>query len=159
LVFVNGGALIRKKPKPSITPDVLFSGHDILVRTEARNKLLRHDIANVFMHPAIYIDDNKEWHEDFWFLTFTTYLDCWDREASRYDRNRKLIGTEPPLYNIKKFSLDAKVLSDLPLRERLLFKMGGSIEGFIVCHNSLLPIFSQNGKPGISIMPINEFWI
>lgn len=129
------------------TPDVLFSGSSLLVRTPIRDKLLLLDVPNLFMHPAIYIDDKDNWHEDYWFLTFTEDFDCWDREDSEYDDEAiEVGGTE--LYQVYSYRMNSSLLAKTPLHERLLFKMGGDVHGFICCHQTLRLIFGAGGKSG-----------
>jgi hypothetical protein len=109
------------------------------------------------MHPAIYIDDKEHWNEDYWYLTFTDRFDCWDRDESEYNRDR------PPMdldgvdhYNIFKFSLDSRAIESRMLQNRLLFKMGGAIQGLVACHKSIISAFSS-GANGIDITPIVEY--
>eukprot|EP01034_Spumella_vulgaris_P044089 gene44089-54789_t len=71
----------------SLSPAVLFEGDDLVVSTAIRQSLLLADIPDLAMHPVVYIDDQGEWHEDYWFLTFTKWLDCWDRNASTYEQD------------------------------------------------------------------------
>jgi hypothetical protein len=142
----------------SLAPAVLFEGDDLVVSTAIRQSLLLADIPDLAMHPAIYIDDQGTWHEDYWFLTFTKWLDCWDRNASTYEQD------DPPvrlgdfeLYQVYEYSLDPDVLDKIPLQNRLLFKLGGSLDGFIVCHKSLAGLFRGNGSSGAELIAITKY--
>jgi hypothetical protein len=159
LVFVNAWREEReKKGITSRTADILFEGDDLVVRNSIRERLLEQDLPGLHMHPAIYIDDNDKWHEDYWYLTFTDRVDCWDRSSSDYEQNRpplRLGGFE--LFTVYTYSLDQKVLDQLPIKQRLLFKLGGSTDAFILCHKSLARIFSGNGSSGADLTPIGDY--
>lgn len=147
-----------KKGLRSLSPAVLFEGDDLVVSTVIRDSLLLADIPDLSMHPAIYIDDQDRWHEDYWFLTFTKWLDCWDRRTSTYEQDDppvRLGGFE--LHQIYEYSLDPDVLDKIELPHRLLFKLGGSLDGFIVCHKSLAGLFRGNGQSGAELIGIKNY--
>ena len=147
-----------KKGLRSLSPAVLFEGDDLVVSTAIRDRLLLEEISDLAMHPAIYIDDQERWHEDYWFLTFTKWLDCWDRRTSTYEQDDppvRLGGFE--LHQVYQYSLDPDVLDAVPLRQRLLFKLGGSLDGFIVCHKSLMALFRINGQSGAELVRITDY--
>lgn len=121
--------------------DVLFDGSNFMVTRPIRDALLRWDIAHLVMHSAIYIDDVDHWHEDYWYLGFTTPLDCWDREHSDFEDDPMVIG-QSVRYAVYSYVLNHDVLEKTPLSERLLFEMGGTTDGRIVCHQSLVHLFN-----------------
>jgi hypothetical protein len=159
LVFTNGWEEeCKKKRIKTITPDILFAGPDLLVRTPIYEKLLGVPIKSMHMHPAIYIDDNSKWHEDYWYLTFTRQFDCWDRDESEYDRDilPVSLGGED-LFQIFTYSLNPALMNNTKLQERLIFKMGGTLMGMITCHKSLISIFRGDGKSGADIIGISDY--
>jgi len=92
------------------------------------------------MHPSVFVDKRKKWHEDYWYLCFTQQLDCWDRDASEYeDEPLEMGGFE--LYSVYSYSLDEQVLDRIPLQNRQIFKMGSTQDGYIFCHKSLAHLF------------------
>jgi hypothetical protein len=157
LIFSNGWKeeYLKRGVKDDVT-DILFDGNNFMVRDHMREKLLQLDIPNLHIHPAIYIDDRDEWHEDYWYLTFSKLLDCWDRDASDYDDDPVVAGTAT-LYGIYSYSLDAKVLDAIPLKDRLLFKMGGAVQAMVVCHKSIAGIFRAGEKTGARLQGITEY--
>jgi hypothetical protein len=156
-IFYNGALEWQQEwgIEPADPSDVLFDGADVLVREKIANKLWEeYDIPNLAIQPAIYIDHKKKWHEDFWFLTFTKDFDCWDREKSTYDPEP--LGTNSPLYSVYTYSLNDKLLEDTPLPARLLFRMGGSLDGFVTVHESLADLFRVKG---VDVVPITDFGV
>lgn len=108
------------------------------------------------MHPAVYIDDRQKWHDDYWHMTFTNPFDCWDRLDSEYDQDSPPIELlEVNYYNIYNFSLDVKAIEGRTLKDRLLFKMGGTMQAHVTCHRSIISAFSSD-ENGIDISPIHR---
>jgi hypothetical protein len=80
-------------------------------------------------------------------------FDCWDRKHSDYDPDP--IDTEPPSYEIARYSLNEQLLNDTPLSERLLFKMGGTTAGKIIVHQSIMKLFQVKGA---DLVLLEEWW-
>ena len=161
LVFFNGGFEYAKKlgiSSPKELPEILFHGSNPVVRSHIREKLLNYDIPNLHMHPTVYIHDDGKWYEDYWFMTLTERFDCWDRNNSNYDQDDppvRLGGFE--LYQVYKYSLNEELLDKTPLEKRLLFQMGGSIDAFFVCHQSLLRAFPVGPNRGAKFTKISDY--
>ncbi|NHZ91170.1 hypothetical protein F2P45_19435 [Massilia sp. CCM 8733] len=77
-------------------------------------------------------------------------------ERSEYARNAPLtIGTRTK-FNVYSYRLDAAVLDKIALQDRLLFKMGGTLNGYLFCHTSLMQIFRGDGRSGADFRPVIE---
>ncbi|NVM79945.1 hypothetical protein FHW83_005787 [Duganella sp. SG902] len=159
LVFHNGWRDLQRKNKiVGVTPDILFAGADLVVRDAIRERLLEHRIPSMHMHPVVYIDNAGQWHEDFWYLTFADRFDCWDRTTSEFDEESppiRLGGFQ--LQEVYTYCLDEELMRQTPLDNRRLFKMGGDLNAFVVCHSSLSHIFRGNGTSGASLMAIADY--
>lgn len=136
--------------------DILFDGMDFIVKDHIRVRLLSLNISGVFLHPAVYIDDRGNWHEDYWFVGVTNEFDCWDRAKSTFGKKKIVIGDET-LHNMFSYSLNADLLDVTPLNERLIFKMGGVAKSLVTCHVSIASIFRGNGRNGATLQPITEY--
>jgi hypothetical protein len=159
LVFENGAADFNAKhSRTSIKqpPEVLFSGNYPLVSGRLRESLLKFELPNVSLQPAIFVDEWGTWHEDYWFLTFTSFFDCWDRPTSDYDPSSQPISIGGDvMHNVYRFSLNNDLLNNTPLRDRLLFMMGGSLDAYVVAHQSIAGLFTKAG--GSHVIPIPDF--
>ena len=94
LKFFNGGKdYVQRMGYTTIRrpPDILFRGSNPLVRGDLRERLLTLDIPHLELQPAIFVDDWDEWHEDYWFMTFTKEFDCWNRKTSDYEKSAEPI--------------------------------------------------------------------
>jgi len=157
LIFENGwkNEFAVSNIKEEIA-NILFEGVNFVVRDHVRKRLMALELPGVYLHPAVYIDGQGVWHEDFWFVAITKELDCWDRDKSTVGRKKLEIGGEV-LYNVLTYHLDGKVLDAIPLENRLLFQMGGTVDGMMTCHQSIAGIFRGNGNSGAVLQPIADY--
>lgn len=126
---------------------ILFHANNLVVRTSIRESLLDLDIPGMYMHPSIYIDDLDNWHEDYWYLTFTELFDCWDRTLS--ETSESWVGSEDnKRYDVYDYVLDKDVMDRTPLEKRLLFKMGGAVDAPLFCHESIVGLFRREMPNG-----------
>lgn len=158
LIF-HDGALdwkLRKGIAPlKNPPELLFCGTDVLVQDGLREKLLDMEIPNLALQPSIYIDHQDQWHENYWYLTFLERFDCWDRKASDYEREPITIGNVA-LYSVYEYSLNQELLAKTPLKDRLLFKMGGTSPAPVLAHVSVAKYFN---KSGAIVLPVTEYGV
>ena len=152
LVFFNGAKDFQQgKGITTAQPsNVLFDGVDIAVTTEIRRELLKLTIPDMYTHPAIYIHDDGEWHENYWYLTFEKPFDCWDKDKSDYDPEPGGFGSFI-YYEVSHFYLNDELLDSIPLDKRLLFKMGNTSDPFITCHKSIKHLFECEGSELIAV--------
>jgi hypothetical protein len=147
LIFENGALdwqLEHDVTPMDPPPNILFYGSNLIVCDEISDKLWNLEIPNLAIQAAIYIDHKKKWYENYWFLTFTAEFDCWDREHSKH-HSEPISDTDPPMYEVSKYSLNERLLEKTPLSERLLFKMGGTTAGEKFVHKSIADIFRVEG--------------
>lgn len=157
LIFTNALKQdFRSAGKKDEAADILFESSNFVVRDHIREGLLQFEIPNMYIHPSVYIDDRDQWHEDYWFLGFTSRFDCWDRTKSTYTPEPLEIG-DNEFFDMYTYSLNSKLLDETPLENRLLFQMGGTQDAMIVCHKSIAGIFRGNGKSGALLQGITDY--
>ena len=171
LIFHNGIIDIQEEKKINPVnppPEILFNGSNLVVIERIADKLADLEIPDLAIQPAIYIDHKDDWYENYWFLTFTTRFDCWDRKNSEH--GSKPVGAKPsshkvhtytidnlqPMYSVYTYSLDESVLQETPLKDRRLFKMGGTMDGFVVAHKSIVDLFRVKW---VDIVPIEDYGV
>lgn len=157
LIFTNGfkDEFMARGVKDEVA-DILFDGVNFIVCDAIREQLLELDIPHVRLHPAVYIDDLDNWHENYWYVSVTNEFDCWDRATSTFGKKSIVIDGET-LHNMFSYSLDTQAMDAKPLPERLLFQMGGTAVGLITCHRTLAPIFRRNRTSGAVLQPITDY--
>ncbi len=161
LKFTNVGQEFRKKHGMTTMknpPEVLFDGSNPLVRGRVREKLLQLDIPHLLLQPSIFIDDWGQWHEDYWYLTFTERFDCWDRKTSDYERGSPVRIAGESLYQIYDIRLDDEVVDKAPLAQRTLFQLGGSVDALVLAHKSVAGLFrGTDGKSGAQVINLPDY--
>ena len=156
LIFRNGLYETQRENriKPmNPPPEILFHGYDIMVKSDVREALLPYEIPNLSMYPAIYIDHKDVWHEGYWFLTFLKEFDCWDRQNSKYRKDREPID-EDDGYLVYRYSLNDELLENTPLAARRLFLMGKTSLPRVTVHRSIAHLFKRSGA---DLVPLTEW--
>jgi len=159
LVFHNGWRdEVKRRGVRTVVPDVMFSGADMVISAHIKEELARFRPSHVAPHPSVYIDDNDVRHDGYWFLTFSEELDCWDRATSCFEQDVDPVRVGgATLHQVYEYRLDGAVLDRIPLEQRLLFKMGGTLTGMIVCHISILKIFTTSAGAELDVVAITDY--
>ena len=135
--------------------DILFDGATFIVRSHLRAQLMALALPHLYLHPAIYIDDQQRRHEDYWYVVLTHHFDCWDRQTSTYEEEG-IEFDDGTLFSVYTYSLNTTLLNDTPLQERLLFRMGGTLDGFVTCHTSLAHLFAAP-QSGAMLQAVTDY--
>ena len=117
------------------------------------------DFTDMQLYPAVYIDDEGQYHENYWCMNFWG-IDCLDREKSILSRigQRKL--QENPHADrlpVKKYALSQEVLNKIPEEKRLVFKIGGDNTGYVFIHQKITDIFREENATGIKLYKVSEY--
>lgn len=157
LIFTNGWrARNRADGVTDTVRPILFHGNNLVVSAVMRESLLHIDVAGMAMHPAIYIDDQDNRHEDYWYVAFTELFDCWDRVTSTISGGNNASKTSQR-YEVLAYGLDRKILDGTPLEKRLLFKMGGTTAGQLFCHESIAGLFRIDLPNGAKLTLVADY--
>lgn len=145
----------RKNGRKWEVTEILKVGISYLVNDFIRNKLIQYDIEGLQYYPAVYIDDNDNWHENFWLLNFYEKFVYWDKKRTTVipvDKNEDK-------YNalVDKFCLDEKKLDVIPEEKRLIFKMGDIADPYVFFHQKIVDFFEENQCKGIRFFKVSEF--
>ena len=157
LFFINGFKErdARLGDKRTVT-DIMLDGSSFVVTSPIKSFLDQFEIDSMQLYPAIVIDDDDVWHENYWYLNFYGNLDCWDREKSDY----KYEDDEDPEDSdaeIKQYSLNAGILDAIPEERRLLFRMGRATKAYVFAHKRIVKHFLENAYSGVRFFKVAEF--
>lgn len=135
---------------------VLFDGNNMLVNSAIYQHLSTLQIDNVQFFPAVYIDNQGRWHEDYWYVNFLEELDCWCRNRSQFTPPDD--PSDPFDYaEVKRYALDADVLNHIPESRRVLFKMGGASVSYVFIHDTLVRYLSSIDDIGAKFLSVKTF--
>ncbi|REL26926.1 hypothetical protein DXX93_10330 [Thalassotalea euphylliae] len=139
--------------------DVLLQGVTPIVNTRVRDRLKFFNFVGMQLYPAVYVDDNGTFHENYWCMNFWEELDCWDREKSKIEKFTAEEMLDPDYMDgcdIYKYHLDSKVLDEIPEEERLIFKQEGGIK-YIFVHQKIADIFNEEQASGVNLVKVADF--
>lgn len=120
----------------------------MIVKDHIKDFLEEYETPNMLLYPTVYIDDNDNWHENYWFLNFYKSLDCLDMVASQYDKEDDIY-LDP---DIEKFSLDETILNKIPEEQRLVFRIGRSLIAYIFMHLRVVEFLQKINASGVRFL-------
>lgn len=137
---------------------VLFYMNSFLVNACVYEELKAFVSLGLQFHPAVYIDDDDVWHENFWFLVFHEGLDCWDQGKSEVS-SAEVVRSDGSvrLARLKSISLDDNVLGKISEVERLMFVLGGASNHHVLFHQKIVDIFERNEFSGARFLKVSDF--
>lgn len=155
LFFVNAFQKRDQKTGARRTvTDILYDGASFAVTDEIKRYLGQFEIASMQHYPAIIINDDDRWHEDYWYLNIYERLDCWDRNTSIYEIDTEANDPKPM---VDKFSLDTAKLEAIPEEKRLIFKIGGASKAYVLMHRKIVKHILENAYTGIRFFKVADF--
>ena len=119
--------------------------HDILAKL---------NIKGLQLIPATIIGKNDEKFEKYWFLNIYNKISAMDREKSTFDWDDDLSLANP----IEKLVLNEKLLSGIPLEERLIFRLEEN-KVFEIYHKSVVDAIMATNPEGIMFTSVADWHI
>ena len=136
--------------------DIIVHGSGLLINNQVRDELKYLEVDGMQIYPSVYIDDDNEWHEDYWYLSFYEDLNCLDKENAEIDMDD--FDDDDDDVEVSKFSLADDALDKIPEERRLLFKIGGVNMPYIFIHRKIADLFIQKGYTGFRFFTIADFY-
>ncbi|QUI72316.1 hypothetical protein [Pseudoalteromonas sp. M8] len=149
-----------KANRSRLVPDVFLSATIPVVNSKIREKLKFFAFEGMQLYPAVYIDDEGNYHENFWCMNFWEELDCLDRNRSKFSKlTLEKLKLDPDADDLTtyKYSLDSDVLDKIPEEERLIFKMGPDDMGYVFVHQKIADIFFEEKATGVNLVKVSDF--
>lgn len=125
--------------------EVLFFGSKIIISERIRDNII--ELAggvgiNAKFYPAIYINDNDEWCENYWYVDVLSSIDCWDKDRSKF---REIEDAGEFYYDVKEFILSEKELDLEADAGKMIFRLSGNVKPPLVINGALFNIFNVDG--------------
>ena len=141
-------------------PSILFNAPIPIVNNQIHDRLKFFDFDGMQLYPAIYIDDDGHYHENYWCMNFWEELDCIDRENSVLsERSQRELIEDPTTDDlaVDQYYLSAEVLDQVPEQDRLIFKIGGDDKGYVLVHQKIADIFKEENAMGVKLYKVSEY--
>ena len=153
--------------------DLMDSSGHYLISDRLYEKMKHFDIANMQFFPAVFIDDDDQWHENYVLTNYYDLLDCLDIENSTIteldddddedddyedddyeDDDEDDDYEEEELHIVKEFCLSEKILDKIPEEQRLIFSIAKTTDTYIFVHQKIKDIFDQENATGAMFKPV-----
>jgi hypothetical protein len=137
--------------------NVLMDATNLIVDDSIHAYLSQWNIDGLQYHPAVYTDELGNTHKPYWHLTFFDKTLCLDTERSQLLRNTSATYDKQSSLPVDSYCLDAEVLNQIPVTQRLLFKIGGTNMGYVFAHQTIVDKFHEAGWDGVRFFKVSEF--
>ena len=138
-------------PKKPVMVDFHDDGTIGVVSKKIYNVLSPLNIKGIQLIPATIFDPkNKNTYEDYYFLHIYNYLECLDKDKSIYT------GSVDDIVIIKKMVLDTNVLSETPLEDRLIFRLGEMFTHQLF-HETVVEKIMASSPQGLRFVKVENF--
>lgn len=126
----------------------------LIINDEIRNQIDDDAIYMGQFYPAVIVDDNGTYHENFWFINIYQELDVLDCENSEIKR----YNPENDDHKVLKYKLKKDVLDNIPEDHRLIFIMPNTNIRTTFVHKKIVDIFERLGVDNIQFHKMSEWY-
>ena len=126
----------------------------LIVDENIKEDLDQYDINGFQLYPAVVVDDNGNYHEDYWFFNIYQHLDALDVNLSE-------IGNYNPNddeHDVKKFKLKTDFLDKIKEENRLIFIMPNTDLMTIIAHQKIVDIFNKHDVDSVVFHKMSEWY-
>jgi len=134
--------------------DVMDAAGWFLFSHRIYEKMQTFEINNFQFFPAVFIDDDDYYHENYVLTNFYGKLDCLDIDLSVI---RSKSPSEEERYKIANFYLSEDILNNIPEEQRLIFKIAKSVNPYIFVHQKIKDIMEQEGATGAMFIRVDQY--
>jgi len=135
--------------------DIMSGSGSFIVTKNIRTEFIKYDLTGMAMYPAVMIDNDDKWNENYWFMNIWRDLDCWSRNNSVYDELSEDEDEDDTVIDV--YHLDENVLDIIPLENRLIFRMANETMGYIFFHRKVVDFLKKNNFTGGRFIKVIDF--
>jgi len=136
------------------------------------------EIDNMQFFPAVFIDDDDNWHEHYMFLNIFDTLDCLDVERSEIyvaeddedddddDDEDEEVEVEVEVevdkdedvrHSVDRYYLSEEVLDNIDEEHRLIFKIAKTDRPFTIVHQRIKDVFDKMNATGARFIRVSDY--
>jgi hypothetical protein len=144
--FMFGSPIPRK---PVIGDYFDDAGDGGVVSKKIADIMIPMNIKGIQMIPSTVMSNKGDLYKDFFFIYIYHYIEAMDKEKSDFE-------CEDVTYFIDSFKLDESVLKEIPLEERLVFKLkeDGTMNLF---HRSVVDAIMATDPEGVQFIKVEDW--
>lgn len=124
-----------------------------VVSKDIAEVLNKYQIDGFQLFPSVIIDDDGEWHEEFYFFNLYKPLDCVDFEHSvvrSYKPNSRR-------NEVLEYKLRSDILDVIPQENRLIIRLDRVVGGAIIVHEKIVNKLSKIDIEAFQFYPLSEY--
>jgi len=148
---VRFGAPVPAKPR--LADYFSLDGGKSVFSRKIYDVLKGHEIKGLQLVPTIIRGKKDEEHKDFWVANIYQRMCSFDKKKSEFGWISDLTNT---WQDIEKFVLDKKLLSKIPLEDRLVY-VAKENTAYVVYHKSVVDIIMSANPEGVCFTPVEEW--
>jgi len=137
-------------------PDIMLVSREMIIPNEMMKFLRGFQIPGIQVFPAVYIDDDDNWHENLSVIHCYKRLDCLDFEKSIIDDDLEY-WEEGDDHSVDKPSLSEVALNGIPEDERLIFKIDNVKGLHIYFHQRIVDYIREMKYTGVHFIKVADF--
>jgi len=118
-----------------------------------RDKIKQFYIDYFQLYPSVIIDDEGQYHEDFWFFNIYKELYCLDYDKCIIDEYEPGVDD----HDIEKYYLSDTILDAIPEEKRLIFRPKNTDMGYTFVHQKIADIFQAHGVDTLNLVKVPEW--
>ena len=126
----------------------------LIVNDNIKEDLEQYDINSLQLYPAVVVDDNGDYHENYWYLNIYQGLDVLDVNLSE-------IGNYNPNdddHDVKKFKLKTDILDQIKEENRLIFIFPNTETMTMIAHQKIVDIFNKHDVDSVVFHKMSEWY-
>ena len=135
--------------------DVMDAAGCFFFSNRLYKKMDTFNIKGMQFFPAVFIDDDKHFHEQYFLTNFYEKLGCLDVDESTIRSQRERSGK--PLYSVEKIRLSSNFLDEIPEEHRLIFKIDNVFDAHIIVHQRIKDIIEKENATGAKFFRVDEY--
>lgn len=126
----------------------------LIVNNDIKADLDGYNISGFQFYPAVIVDDDDNYHEDYWFFNIYKefdFLDCKGSEIKNYKPGAKR-------NKVMKYKLDVEKLERISEENRLIFMMPNTDQRTTYVHQKIVDVFERHRVDNINFLKMSEWY-
>lgn len=138
-------------PRKPVIGDYFFGSSESIVSKKIADAIIPMNIKGIQLIPATVRSNKGDLYEDYYYIHIYHYIEAMDKDNSDFELRPSGRG-----YSIDSFNLDKNVLKEIPLEERLVFKL--KEKGVMkLYHRSVVDAIMATNPEGVQFIKVEDW--
>jgi len=146
----------KKRGVKTPIPDIMPVSGQVVIPNEMVRFLRVFPILGIQLFPAVYIDDDDNWHENLSVIHCYKRLDCLDFDKSIIDNDPEY-WEDGDEHTVDKLYISEAALNTIPEDERLIFQINKVKRRHIYFHQRIVDYIRKMKYTGVQFIKVADF--